>query len=143
MRLVVIAVGRVKERPLRASLDDYLGRLRRYVPTDEIELESGPGEAQAFLRASAGAATVALEVSGRALSSEAFARLVERLASRGKGKVAFLIGGADGIPREISAAADERLSLSAMTLPHRLARLVLAEQLYRAMTILRGEPYSH
>ena len=128
---------------MRAALDEYMARLRRYLPADEIELEPGPGEAAAFSRASAQASVVALEVAGRALSSPDFARLVERLGSRGKGKIAFLVGGADGIPRAVSASADERVSLSTLTLPHRLARLVLVEQLYRAMTILRGEPYAH
>ena len=67
---------------------------------------------------------------------------LEAHATRGKGKIVFLIGGADGLPSEVLARSAEKLSLSAMTLPHRLARLVLAEQLYRAVTILRGEPYA-
>jgi 23S rRNA (pseudouridine1915-N3)-methyltransferase len=70
------------------------------------------------------------------------AKRVERWSSRGKGIVAFVIGGADGIPADLLSRADARLSLSTLTLPHRLARVVLAEQLYRAMTILRGEPYA-
>jgi 23S rRNA (pseudouridine1915-N3)-methyltransferase len=145
MRILVVAVGRVKERPLRGLVDDYLGRVRRYVPCDEIELADGPPAvlAPAFARATAGAAAVALEIAGRPLGSPAFARELERLGSRGKGVVAFLIGGADGLPEGTSSAAQERWSLSPLTFPHRLARLVLAEQIYRAMTILRGAPYSH
>ena len=145
MRLVIVAVGRVKDRPLRAAIDEYLGRVRRYVPCDEVEIPDGPPAkvAPALARATAGANVVALEVGGRALESEPFARGVERLGSRGKGVVAFLIGGADGLPKDVSAAADDRWSLSALTFPHRLARLVLAEQLYRAMAILRNEPYAH
>jgi 23S rRNA (pseudouridine1915-N3)-methyltransferase len=145
MRLVVVAVGRVKDRALRAALDEYLGRLRRYAPTDEIELPDGPADklAPAFAKATAGATVIALEVNGRALTSEAFAQGLERFASRGKGIVAFLIGGADGLPPAISKAADDRWSLSSLTFPHRLARLVLVEQIYRAMTILRNEPYAH
>ncbi|MFS8067343.1 MAG: 23S rRNA (pseudouridine(1915)-N(3))-methyltransferase RlmH, partial [Byssovorax sp.] len=75
MRLVVVAVGRVKDRALRAALDDYLGRLRRYGPTDEIELADAPAAKlePAFLKATAGATVIALEVGGRMLSSEAFA----------------------------------------------------------------------
>jgi len=86
---------------------------------------------------------IAMEVGGRALTSEVFARELERNAARGKGIVAFLIGGADGLPAETSRAASDRWSMSALTFPHRLARLVLVEQLYRAMSILRGEPYAH
>jgi 23S rRNA (pseudouridine1915-N3)-methyltransferase len=145
LRIVVVAVGRVKEREMRGMVDDYLGRVRRHVPCDEIELKDDvPARLQpAMQRALVGATVVALEVGGRSLDSPTFARSLERLGSRGKGVVAFVIGGADGIPSEVSRAADDRWSLSALTFPHRLARLVLAEQLYRAMAILRGEPYPH
>jgi 23S rRNA (pseudouridine1915-N3)-methyltransferase len=145
MRIVVVAVGRVKERPLRAVLDDYLGRIRRYTPCDEIELTEGPPAKlePAFRKATTEATTLALEVGGRALDSEAFARELGRAAARNKGIVAFLIGGADGLPASVSQGAHARWSLSALTFPHRLARLVLVEQVYRAMTILRGEPYAH
>jgi 23S rRNA (pseudouridine1915-N3)-methyltransferase len=145
MRVAVVAVGRVKDRALRAAIDDYLARIRRYTPCDEIELADAPLPKleAAFARATAEATAIALEVGGRALDSEAFARGVERAAARNKGIVAFLIGGADGLPPAISRAAHDRWSLSALTFPHRLARLVLTEQIYRAMTILRGEPYAH
>ena len=145
MRLVVVAVGRVKDRALRAVLDDYLSRLRRMVPCDEIELPAGPQPklAAQLARATAGATVIALEAGGRGWKSAEFARELGRCASRDKGIVAFLIGGADGLPPDVSAQAHHRWSLSALTFPHRLARLVLVEQLYRAMTILRGEPYAH
>jgi 23S rRNA (pseudouridine1915-N3)-methyltransferase len=85
---------------------------------------------------------VALEVNGEQLTSPKLAERVEEWSRRGKGVIAFYIGGAEGIPADVSARADYRLSLSKLTLPHRLARVLLAEQLYRAMTILRGEPYA-
>ncbi|HEY4106535.1 MAG TPA: 23S rRNA (pseudouridine(1915)-N(3))-methyltransferase RlmH, partial [Polyangiaceae bacterium] len=75
-------------------------------------------------------------------TSSEFSVRLERWGSRGKGVVAFVIGGAEGIPRDLSARADLRLSLSSFTMPHRLARVVLLEQLYRAMTLQRGEPYA-
>jgi 23S rRNA (pseudouridine1915-N3)-methyltransferase len=145
MRLVVVAVGRVKDPSLRAVVDDYLRRVRRYLACDEVELkDDAPAKLEAALtKATSGATTIALEIGGRAVGSTAFARELERLGSRGKGVVAFVIGGADGIPAAFSRAAHDRWSLSALTFPHRLARLVLVEQLYRAMTILRGEPYAH
>lgn len=145
MRIVVVAVGRVKDRPLRAALDEYLGRVRRYTVCDEIELPDAPAAKlePAFVKATADATAIALEVGGRALSSDVFARDLGRAAARGKGIVAFLIGGADGLPPAVSRAAHDRWSLSSLTFPHRLARLVLVEQIYRAMTILRGEPYAH
>lgn len=86
---------------------------------------------------------IALEVDGRTFSSEGFAGYFERCANEAAGTLCFLIGGADGLPPELSRKADMRLSLSTMTLPHRLARILLLEQIYRAFTILRGEPYSH
>lgn len=145
MRLVIVAVGRVRDRALRDATDEYVGRVRRYMPCDEVEIADAPLPKleASFTKAIAGATTIALEVGGRALPSPAFAKELERLGSRGKGTVAFLIGGADGIPPAISRAATEQWSLSTLTFPHRLARLVLAEQLYRAMSILRNEPYAH
>ncbi len=145
MRIVVVAVGRIKERALRAMIDEYIGRLRRYGPCDEIELaEASPQKLEpAFAKVTSGATTIALEIGGRSLSSEDFARDLERSFARGKGVVAFLIGGADGLPPAVSRAAHAQWSLSPLTFPHRLARLVVVEQIYRAMTIIKGEPYAH
>ncbi len=145
MRLAIVAVGKIKERGVREAIDDYLGRITRHFPLDEIELrDAPPAELTAALekRIPADAHVVALDVEGKAMTSEGFARWLDAKMTQGKGRVAFLIGGAEGLPEAIRARANEKLSLSAMTLPHRLARLFLAEQLYRAMTILRGEPYS-
>ena len=145
VRITVIAVGRVKETGLREVLDEYYLRARRHWGIDEVELRDAPAErvaADMRKRLPPGARVVALEVTGKALSSEAFARFLERAGSTGKGAIAFVIGGADGLPRAIVDAADDKISLSAMTLPHRLARIMLAEQIYRATTILRGEPYA-
>jgi 23S rRNA (pseudouridine1915-N3)-methyltransferase len=85
---------------------------------------------------------VALEVDGEAVTSTELSKRVERWSSTGKGVVAFVIGGAEGIPKDLSRSAVARLSLSKLTLPHRLARVLLLEQLYRALSILRGEPYA-
>ena len=139
MKLVIVAVGKLRGAEVRAVADDYLSRLRRYIPCEEREVKSAD---ELEGRVPAGALLVALEVDGEALSSTELAKRVEGWGRRGKGVVAFLIGAADGIPKELSRRADVRLSLSRMTLPHRLARVLLAEQLYRTMTILRGEPYA-
>jgi 23S rRNA (pseudouridine1915-N3)-methyltransferase len=139
VKIVVIAVGKMRDEGLRAAVDDYLSRLRKYVPTEERELKAGKDFATAI---PAGAVTVALEVHGDSVTSPELAKRVAEWGRRGKGIIAFLIGGAEGIPEAVSARADVRLSLSKLTLPHRLARVLLAEQLYRAMTILRGEPYA-
>ena len=143
MKILIVAVGKVKERPLRAMVDEYAGRIRRYTGLEEIELEDLPSAklVPAMKRASGSAHLVALDMGGRDLDSFGFAREVERLGSSGKGEIAFLIGGKEGLPSSLKTEAAACLSLSRMTFPHRLARLMLVEQIYRAMTILRGKPY--
>jgi 23S rRNA (pseudouridine1915-N3)-methyltransferase len=139
VKLFVIAEGRIKERELRAVANDYLGRLSRYVRCEEIETRDAAGLAKSIPE---GAFVVAMEVDGERLTSVELSQRIERWGARGKGLVAFLIGGAEGIPGALSARADLRLSLSSFTFPHRLARVMLFEQLYRSMTLLRGEPYA-
>ena len=142
MRICIVAVGKIKERGLREWIDEYLGRVRRHVGCDEIELREGRNVAEAMRAAiPAGSHVVALEIGGRELDSVGFARQLERWGATGKGAVTFLIGGADGLPPEVSKGAQERMSLSRMTLAHRVARVVLVEQIYRATTIWRHEPY--
>jgi 23S rRNA (pseudouridine1915-N3)-methyltransferase len=144
-RLLVLAVGKVKERGIREAIDDYYGRVRRHYALDEVELKDAP-EAQLSMqlakRTPPSAHVVALDVDGKSRTSESLARWLEARMSEGKGSVVFLIGGAEGLPPATIATAHERISLSTLTLPHRLARLILAEQLYRSVTILRNEPYA-
>jgi 23S rRNA (pseudouridine1915-N3)-methyltransferase len=139
VKLFVIAEGRIKEREMRAVANDYLGRLARYVRCEEIETRDAAGLAKAIPE---GAFVVAMEVNGERLTSLELSQRLERWGTRGKGLVAFLIGGAEGIPSALSTRADLRLSLSSLTFPHRLARVMLLEQLYRSMTLQRGEPYA-
>ncbi len=146
MKVRIVAVGKVKGRPMRAVLDDYLGRIGRYAKLEEVELKDG-GAAEVRARFEKHlmkpGRVIALEVEGEAWSSERLAQEIERCEVGSVPAVTFLIGGSYGLPPEISAGADHRWSLGRITLPHRLARVVLAEQIYRAFTILRGEPYSH
>src|SRR5688572_8724727 len=139
MRFFVVAAGRLKDKSLRAVADDYFARVRRYARCDEIEVKDDRALGKAIPEDSV---VVALEVDGESVTSTELSQRIERWTSRGKGAVAFVIGAAEGIPAELSRAADARLSLSRLTLPHRLARVLLAEQLYRALSILRGEPYA-
>jgi 23S rRNA (pseudouridine1915-N3)-methyltransferase len=135
----IVAVGRVKSGPEKDLVDEYMGRIKRYCACELVELKNNDGER--MLREASGATLIALDAAGEAPDSRGFARLIERYASQGKGVIAFVIGGAEGLPTQVRQAAHATWSLSTLTLPHRLARVVLAEQLYRAMTILRGEPY--
>jgi len=147
MRIRLIAVGKVKERGLRDAVDDYLGRTKRYAKVKEVELKDGSADEveKRFRKAipDERSRVVALEVGGKSWSSQRLAKFMGETQNRGVQTLCFLIGGADGLPPAVSAEADLQLSLSAMTLPHRLARLFLAEQIYRAFTILRNEPYDH
>ena len=139
MKFIILAAGKLKEREVRAIADDYLGRIRRYAKCDELEVKAAADLAGAVPK---DALLVAMEVDGDAVTSTELSKRVERWSSTGKGVVAFVIGGAEGIPKDLSRSAAARISLSKLTLPHRLARVLLLEQLYRSLSILRGEPYA-
>lgn len=157
MRLLVAAVGRIKDGPDRALLDRYLdrlaalGRAHGLAPVDAIELAESrldgadarrADEAERLLSAARSCeARVALDERGKPFSSAAFAELLRRERDAGTKGIAFLIGGPDGHGAAARDGARLVLSLGPMTLPHGLARIVLAEQLYRAATILSGHPY--
>jgi 23S rRNA (pseudouridine1915-N3)-methyltransferase len=157
MRLIIAAVGRLKEaeRELCTRYVDRMGSAGRSValgPLIVIETPESKAanvgqrqteEAQRLLRSQAGQADVivVLDGGGQALTSEAFAALLARHRDRATGSVAFLVGGPDGHGAAAFAAAHLRLSLGPMTLPHGFARIVLAEQIFRAATILSRHPY--
>jgi 23S rRNA (pseudouridine1915-N3)-methyltransferase len=146
VRIRIIAVGKAKDRDLRSLLGDYYARIGRYAKLEEVEIKDGD-EAQVSDRLARSipdrSRVVALEVDGRRLCSHELARWIGRAENESVQTVVFLLGGAYGLPQALSKRADLRLSMSAMTFPHRLARLVLSEQIYRAFTILRNEPYDH
>ena len=142
MRILIVAVGKAKDRALRDLLDEYYSRVRRHVPCDEIELRDGKGVDQAIIGAIPnGAHVVALEVEGKQLTSPELAQRLVQWGTTGKGIVAFVIGGADGLADTVLKRANDKLSLSRLTMAHRVARVALAEQVYRAVSIWRGEPY--
>jgi 23S rRNA (pseudouridine1915-N3)-methyltransferase len=139
VRLLIVAEGKLRDRGLREVADDYLRRIRRHTRCEELEIRNAEG----FRRAVAAEATVvALDVGGRSVTSRHFSELLVTWGSRGHGSIVFMVGGAEGLPSDVLRQAHERLSLSSMTLPHRLARVLLFEQLYRALSIQRGEPYA-
>lgn len=129
----------MRDRNLGAVCDEYLTRARRHLPVELVEVEDDEALGR---RIPAGAEVVALEPGGEAWDTAAFTRHLEEGMLHGKKAVAFLIGGSDGLSRATVARAQRRLSLSPLTLPHRLARVVLCEQIYRALSIIKGEPYS-
>jgi 23S rRNA (pseudouridine1915-N3)-methyltransferase len=142
MKVVVLAVGRVKEAHWRAAQDEYLGRLKHYC---SIDLKEVKDDAALVAAVPERAVVVLLDERGESWSSEEWAkRLIGEQELRGGGApLIFCVGGADGLPAALKARAARVLSFGKATLPHRLARVVLLEQVYRAFTIVRGEPYHH
>jgi 23S rRNA (pseudouridine1915-N3)-methyltransferase len=153
MRLLVVVVGKPKNGALAAAIGEYEARAARYWPLEVAEVREEPargGVAEAAVRdregerlaarLPAGAHLVACDPGGESMTSEKFSAWLQGLRERGR-DVAFAIGGAYGLSDFLRDRAVTRLSLAPWTLPHELARLVLAEQLYRAGTIVRGEPY--
>jgi 23S rRNA (pseudouridine1915-N3)-methyltransferase len=153
MRLVICAVGRLRAGPEKALVDDYLTRCGRtgrgiglgpatLTEIDERKVTGKAGEGEALLRALPdGARLVALDERGRTLTSPEFAELLAGWRDAGAGDAAFVIGGADGLDAQVLSRADATLSFGRMVWPHMLARVMLAEQLYRAAGILAGTPY--
>ncbi len=157
MKIHIIAIGRMKAGPEQELLSRYIGRLanmgRARGLTDVIlrEFAESPGktaaerkrkEAQNLIAAlPEGAMMVVLDESGGSLASGKFAAEMGRWADQGTAHLAFVLGGPDGLDRQIVDKAQRVLSLGPMTWPHQLARILLAEQLYRAMAIMSGHPY--
>ena len=149
MRITIAAIGREPAGPIRDLFEDYRQRSawpirlveiapRRRLPPEPRLAE----EAERLLHAlPAGALVVALDEHGRQLDSLAFARQLGRWRDRGESDLAFLIGGPDGLAASVLDRATAVVALGPMTWPHRLVRVMLAEQLYRAQSILAGHPY--
>lgn len=153
MKLAVVAVGKVR-KVLQPPVEEYEERVRRYFAFEAVEVREEPfrggGDAdrvraeegaRLLARVPTGSEMIALHPTGQAWTSEQLARYLAELALRGSPGASFLIGGAFGLSDEVLAAARHPLSLSTFTFPHEMARLVLTEQIYRAGTIARGEPY--
>ncbi len=152
MRLKVITVGRRPPKWVEAGFNEFATRMPRHLGIELIEVAPGAArksgdverareqEAEALLTAAGAARVVALDERGSAWSTRDLAHRLEQFMQAG-GDTAFLIGGADGLAERCRRQAAHCWSLSALTLPHLLVRVVLAEQLYRAFTLLDGHPY--
>ncbi len=155
MKIRLVSVGSIKRSYVSGAVADYVKRISRYVPTQSIEIKEEtytkkgtrePGlkrEAERILKSAAGGYLVVLADTGKTYTSSALAGFVGSLMNSGRKSVTLVVGGPYGLHSSVTEAADAVLSLSPMTLPHELALLVLSEQLYRAFTILKNEPYSH
>ncbi len=152
MKILIVAVGRLKERHWREAADEYLKRLRPYATVEIIEVpdrdvsadepKALKAEAEGILKALPESAhVVVLEPGGVQQSSEELAAWMELAGIEGRSTIAFVVGGAAGLDVSVLKRANERLSLGPMTFPHQLARVILLEQVYRGFLIMRGEPY--
>ena len=152
MRVIIATVGKPKDRHLAEAIDEYETRAARYWPLDVIEVREGSGRgieadvakeregAKLLERIPPNAMLLACDELGDRLTSADFAKVVAGARDRAQ-DLAFVIGGAFGLAAAVHARATKIIQLAPWTLPHEMARLVLTEQLYRAGTIVRGEPY--
>jgi 23S rRNA (pseudouridine1915-N3)-methyltransferase len=151
VKLEIVAVDRLRGSWAREAVEEYLGRVARYCQVERKDVKrvgddaaAGVEEGERLLRvAGLGPSDrlVALDPGGEALDSPGWASLLGGYASEGASRVVFAIGGAGGLSADVRRAAHRIVSLGPQTLAHELAQVVLAEQLYRSWTILRGEPY--
>lgn len=140
MRLRILAVGKLKQPGLEALVADYCKRSRALHPIELIHVRAHKPDA---IKRGSGPIQVVLDERGETLDSPGLAKWLERWRDDGVREVEFFIGDAHGFDDAARKAADRVLALSRMTLPHRLAQVMLVEQLYRAGTILAGHPYHH
>lgn len=155
MKTVLILVGKTTDKHFSAGIDDYVSRIGHYLPFELVvipepkntrslsEEQQKVAEGDLILKQVQPADTlVLLDENGRELRSVEFARWMEQKQQTAR-RLVFVIGGPYGFSPTVYARANERLSLSRMTLSHQMVRLVFTEQVYRACTIIRGEPYHH
>ena len=156
-KVTILCVGKLKEKFYAEAVAEYSKRLKRHCALEIIELpesrlpdEPSPAEIRQALAAEAaliegklpkGGAVIAMCIEGKELSSPALAEKVEQFGLNGASQLTFLIGGSVGLDASLKQKADLRLSMSPMTFPHHLARIMLLEQIYRAYQILAGSKY--
>jgi 23S rRNA (pseudouridine1915-N3)-methyltransferase len=140
MRIRLLMLGKTRRPEMRAILDDYLKRISRSCPIEITDVRNGDSVLRK-LDADRAATVVLLDAAGKSFDSNAVAKWLGELRDRGTRELIFLCGDADGFPDSLRQRAHQKLSLSVMTFSHELARVMLAEQLYRAFAILSGSPY--
>jgi len=140
----LISVGRDRSGPNATLADDYKGRIDKFLRIEEVVLKPDHEDriaASMLDKAKKTQLLIALDERGEQFDTAGFANLISSWMNQGVKGVTFTVGGADGLPKPVIQRSDLKLALSKMTLPHRLARVVLLEQIYRALCIIRGVPY--
>jgi 23S rRNA (pseudouridine1915-N3)-methyltransferase len=141
MKIRLLMLGKTRREEARALLDDYTARIRHYADVEVSELREASPAALRKLKLDSNATIVLLDAAGKQFTSQQFAKWLGDFRDRGTRELVFLCGDAEGFPADLRAAAKQKLSLSTLTMPHEFARVVLAEQIYRAFAILAGHPY--
>lgn len=156
MELILLTVGKTTQSYVQTGIYEYTKRLKRYIPfkveslpdikgtkslTEDLQKEKEGQNILAFLTPSD--YCVLLDEKGKEYTSVEFAEKISKLLGSGKKRIVFIVGGPYGFSKDIYQRADEKLSLSKMTFTHEMIRLFFTEQIYRSMTILKGEPYHH
>jgi 23S rRNA (pseudouridine1915-N3)-methyltransferase len=141
VRIQLLFLGKTRRPEIRALLDDYAARIRRYAEIEIHELRPDSAASRKRLEIGASGAIVLLDAAGKKLNSEQFAEWIGSCRDRGQRELIFLCGAAEGFPEPVAGRASQRISLSSLTFSHELARVMLAEQIYRAFTLLSGHPY--
>jgi 23S rRNA (pseudouridine1915-N3)-methyltransferase len=141
MRIQLLLLGKTRRAEIRALLDDYATRVRRFTEMEIRELREDSPAAMRRLELQPGATLTLLDAGGKQFDSAQFARWIAGCRDGGVREIIFLCGAAEGFPAAIARRATTRISLSPLTFSHELARVMLAEQLYRAFAALAGHPY--
>jgi 23S rRNA (pseudouridine1915-N3)-methyltransferase len=141
MKIRLLMLGKTRREEARALLDDYTARIRHYADVEVTELREPSPAALRKLKLDSSATIVLLDAAGKQFTSQQFAKWLGDLRDRGTRELVFLCGDAEGFPADLRADAKQKISLSTLTMPHEFARVVLAEQIYRAFAILSGHPY--
>lgn len=141
MKIRLIMLGKTRREEIRALFDDYVRRIRRYAEVEINEIRESSPASMRKLKLEPSAPIILLDAGGKQFTSQQFAKWLAGFSDRGTREVVFLCGDAGGFPEDLRAQAKEKISLSTLTMPHEFARVVLAEQIYRAFAILAGHPY--
>jgi 23S rRNA (pseudouridine1915-N3)-methyltransferase len=141
MKIHLVMLGKTRRPEVRALLDDYVARVQRFADVQLTELREDSAASWRKLTLDSAATVILLDGAGKPQTSAQFAKWLGEMRDRGARELAFLCGGAEGFPEALRRRATQKLSLSSLTFSHELARVMLAEQLYRAFAILAGHPY--
>lgn len=141
MKIRLVMLGKTRRGEARSLADDYVSRIKHYAEIDVTEMKEAGATALRRLKFDAAAHWVLLDAGGKQFTSQQFARWLGDHRERGTRELVFLCGDAAGFPDDMRRSAQTKLSLSTLTMPHEFARVVLAEQIYRAFAILAGHPY--